>query len=125
MSNSPLPMAADGGVDDLPRTLRRAREERMREAEMQQQSAQHADTSVPSFAAHAEPRPSFLDDPERVTVTAVKVPFVRLMMFFLKAVFAAIPAIIVLGVLLWLLGAGLKAYFPQLVHMQITISIPR
>ena len=124
MSNSPLSMAADGGPDDLPRTLRRAREERMREAELQQ-AAGPGLASVPAFGPAVEPRAGFLDDPERVTVTAVKVPFLRLMAFFLKAVFAAIPALIVLGVVLWVMGFALKTYFPQLVHMQITISVPR
>jgi len=116
-------MAADGGPDDLPRTLRRAREERMREAE--QQAAQQAQASVPAFGPAAEPRASFIDDPERVTVTAIKVPFAKLMLFCLKAVLAAIPALLLLAVLLWLAGQGLKAYFPQLVHTQIVISFPR
>ena len=46
------------------------------------------------------------------------------MMFFIKAVFAAIPALIILSVLLWLGGNVLKAMFPELIHMQILITFP-
>jgi hypothetical protein len=39
------------------------------------------------------------------------------MRFFIKAVFAAIPALIILAGLLWLAGQGLSTYFPQLSKM--------
>jgi len=46
------------------------------------------------------------------------------MLFFIKALFAALPALFLLGVLLWLAGDILMAYFPQLVKMQIIFKIP-
>jgi len=46
------------------------------------------------------------------------------MMFFIKAVFAAIPALIILSALLWLGGNIVKAIFPELIHMQILITFP-
>ena len=53
------------------------------------------------------------------------VPFGRLMMFFIKAVFAAIPALLLLTVLLWLFGQGLQSTFPQLLKMKILIYVPQ
>ena len=57
------------------------------------------------------------------TVVDIDVPFVRLTMFFIKAVFAAIPALIALIALLWLFGQGLQSFFPQLVKMKIDVQI--
>ena len=53
-----------------------------------------------------------------------EVPFGHLMMFFIKAVFAAIPALIILTALLWLGGNVLKAFYPELIHMQILVTFP-
>jgi hypothetical protein len=47
------------------------------------------------------------------------------MMFFIKAVFAAIPALLLLTVLLWLFGQGLQSAFPQLLKMKILIYVPQ
>jgi hypothetical protein len=58
------------------------------------------------------------------TVSRFEVSFGHLMMFFIKAVFAAIPALIVLSVLLWLGGNVLKAMYPELIHMQILVTFP-
>lgn len=129
MSQGTLSMAIDG-ADDLPRTLRRAREERMREAEAEQAALQQPQLSAgptPSSSGFAavEPARGFGDPSEPVTVEAIRIPFMRLVTFFIKAVFAAIPAIILLAVLLWFGGYALKTWFPQLVHMQITISVPK
>ncbi len=46
------------------------------------------------------------------TVVRFDVPFTHLMGFFIKAVFAAIPALILLGVLLWFAGSLLKTLLP-------------
>lgn len=129
MSQGTLSMAVDG-PDDLPRTLRRAREERMREAEAEQAALQQPQLHTgpaPSAAAYsrAEPIRGFGEAAEAVTVDAIRVPFFRLMAFFIKAVIAAIPAIVLLGVLLWVGGYALKTWFPHLVHMQITIAVPK
>ena len=50
-------------------------------------------------------------------------PFFRLVTFFIKAVFAAIPALIMLTALLWLFGQGLQSFFPQLLKMKIDVQI--
>ena len=57
-----------------------------------------------------------------VTVTRLNIPFLHLAMFFMKAVLAAIPALILLTVLLWGMGQGLKAFFPDLRHFEIVIK---
>ena len=57
-------------------------------------------------------------------VTRLDVPFLHLSAFFLKAVIAAIPALILLLVLLWLAGEALTATFPDLIKMQILIRMP-
>ena len=50
------------------------------------------------------------------TVTDFDVPFSKLVMFFIKAVFAAIPALLILMAMLWLFGQGLQSAFPQLLQ---------
>ena len=57
-------------------------------------------------------------------VNRFDVPFSHLVAFFIKAVFAAIPALIVLSVLLYLGGNVLKAMYPELIHMQILVTFP-
>ena len=57
------------------------------------------------------------------TVTAIDMPFLGLMTFFIKAVFAAVPALIMLTALLWLFGQGLQSFFPQLLKMKIDVQI--
>ena len=59
------------------------------------------------------------------TVTRLDIPFLHLLAFFLKAVIAAIPALILLMVLLWLAGEALTATFPDLVKMQVLIRLPQ
>ena len=58
------------------------------------------------------------------TVTRLEIPFLHLTAFSLKAVMAAIPALILLVMLLWLAGEALTASFPNLVKMQILIRMP-
>src|SRR5436190_5069442 len=111
-SAMPEPTFSMTADDDLPRTIRREREAREREARERQAREREAAmaASVPSierdggYGALASPP---------ATVTDIDVPFVRLMMFFVKAVFAAIPALIVLTALLWLFGQGLQSLFPH------------
>jgi hypothetical protein len=113
MSEPTFSMTAD---DDLPRTIRREREAREREARERQAAA-----SVPLAErerAYDLPAPG-------ATVTAIDVPFFKLMAFFIKAVFAAVPALIVLTLLLWLLGQGLQSFFPQLLKLKILIYMPQ
>ena len=57
-----------------------------------------------------------------VTVTALDIPFFRLMAFFLKAALAAIPALLLLGLLLFGIGQLLQTYLPWLVKMRILVT---
>ena len=59
-----------------------------------------------------------------MSVSRLDIPFLHLMRFFLKAVFAAVPALIVLGIMVWTAGHVLQLLFPQLVKMQILILFP-
>lgn len=115
MSEPTFSMTAD---DDLPRTIRREREAREREREARERQA---NGSVPAIDRDE----GFGLPPPAGTITDLDIPFARLMTFFLKAVFAAIPALLVLMVLLWLLGQGLQTYFPQLLKLKILIYMPQ
>jgi hypothetical protein len=113
------------GPEDLPRTLRREKEAREREAREREAKARAATLTHDFGASDAayEAKAAYAAAP--ATVTRFDVPFAHLMGFFIKAVFAAIPALILLGVLLWGAGAALKALYPQLVHTEIIIRVPR
>jgi hypothetical protein len=129
-------------TDDLPRTFRRERENRERAArEQAERTAWDRGNSLtqapsgqqvaaqPSVYGGAEPvNPYDTPRPEGGdaggTVTRFKVPFFSLMAFFIKAVFAAIPALLILIGMLYGLGLALQAYFPQLIKMKILISFP-
>lgn len=119
MSDVHFPLTADdGGPDDLPRTLRRERDARDRQA-------RERAGGIPSYVPERETAGTIDIGPAQpATVTGLDIPFVRLMVFFIKAVFAAIPALIILGALIWLSGEILTAFFPQLIKMQILIRFP-
>jgi hypothetical protein len=107
--------------DDLPRTFRREREAREREAR-EREDQREAMIIEPAFLRR--------DPPNRLMVPAtaedrLQIGFVRLMAFCIKVVFAAIPAILILSVLLWLGGQALATFFPQLPRMQIFIHFPK
>ncbi len=139
MSEALTQGALDAAADDLPRTLRREREARYREAmQRAQRERDEAPAGVAAPVADAapatiSPEPRFVvPDPvglpavaQPSIVTAIRVPFLDLMLFFLKAVIAAIPALIVLGVMLWGAGWLLQTVFPSLVKMRIFIDFPR
>ena len=61
------------------------------------------------------------DDPPAGTVTRFRVPFVHLVWFFLKAVLAAVPALILLAAILWGFGQLLKLFWPHMVLFEILI----
>lgn len=131
------------GEDDLPRTLRRERdlrEQQRREREAREQGpasvphASQADNDFGSapFPSHLQSRESTRGDHEAFAlngdqgvVRRLEIPFTHLVAFFIKAVFAAIPAILILTVLLWLGGQGLRVAFPDLARMQILIQLPK
>lgn len=118
-------------TDDLPRTLRREKEARAREA--RERAAQER-AAAPSLSTdvdpYSRPQPQIYrdrvaadgDQPIAAKVRAFDVPFLHLVTFFLKAVVASIPAILLLGVILWFVGAGLELAFPQLIKMKILIG---
>ena len=110
-------------TDDLPRTLRREREARERAGL----------TGMPPLSSSAGPSPSAYSpaasmsegvEVSGTTVTDIRIPFFRLMMICFKLVFAAIPALILLGAILWLAGHAMMTFFPWLVKLQILIRVP-
>lgn len=122
-------------MDDLPRTLRRERESRERAAR-EQAAREQGGPSMPQTgwdrggqtpavqpSYGQEPEPG-TDPPPGATVRRIKVPFFSLMGFFIKAVFAAVPALLILIAMLYGLGMILQAYFPQLIKMKILITFP-
>jgi hypothetical protein len=113
MSEPAFTFAAD---DDLPRTLRREREARERQAREQ---------IVVSMAVPADERSGFAFAAPAATVTDFDVPFAKLVGFFLKAVLAGIPALLLLTTLLWLVGQGLQTFFPQLLKLKVLIYLPQ
>jgi hypothetical protein len=111
-----------GADDDLPRTFRRERE-----AQARQRAAAKPDT-LPEPQAFGIPDSAHMSDfvtaPQPSVVRAIDMPFSALVAFFLKAALAAIPALLMLTVILWLAGTALQTMFPQLVKMKILIHFP-
>jgi hypothetical protein len=111
--------------DDLPRTLRRERDAREREREMREREKAAAEESFGGTSTHSQQSYGYHYAPTGdggVTVTRLRIPFAHLMFFFMKAVVAAIPALILLTVLLWGMGQGLKAFMPGLRHFEIIVK---
>lgn len=145
MAEPHFPPLGDEQNDDLPRTFRREKEARAREARERAAQERAAAPSLPSPTAPspstigygAEPSgpsprveadpdyaPQLADVPYPATVQRFDVPFLHLVTFFLKAVIAAIPALILLTAILWTFGSALEALFPELIKMKILISFP-
>lgn len=123
MTEPHFPTIADGGPDDLPRTLRREREAREREAREREQAA--AAATMPHMAADAHYAADIAGaEAPAARVTRFDVPFLHLVAFFLKAALAAIPGLLVLGAILWAAGHAAQIFFPQLLKMQILIWFP-
>jgi hypothetical protein len=116
-----------GGDDDLPRTLRRAREERdreIREREVHghpQSWAGTPDELAPPYDMRGSTSASLEMPRGPVAVGRLQIPFIHLVWFFLKAVLAAIPALVLLTLLLFAGGQVLKTFFPGLRHFEIII----
>lgn len=135
MTDANFPLTADGDFDDLPRTLRRERESRARQArEVKEREQQERDGRAmaasmgdpPAYLSRGRTQmPMYGDEPIPAAVRRFDVPFLRLALFFMKAVLAAIPALILLGAILFFMGKGLEAYFPELVRMKILITFPQ
>jgi hypothetical protein len=123
--------------DDLPRTFRRERDAREREAKEREArereaSMREAPSVLRNAAATMAADTRLAPDPvatgprlgEPVTVTRLEVPFGHLVAFFFKAIFAALPALLLLTVILWGIGEVLQRMFPWLVKMRILIQFP-
>jgi hypothetical protein len=110
--------------DDLPRTFRREREARERQALERDTPAVLRKGGAQSQRATPDPIAANTLPGESVTVTRFDVPFGHLVRFFVKAVFAALPALILLMVVLWGVGEVLQRYFPWLLKMRILIQFP-
>lgn len=116
--------------DDLPRTFRREREARDRQALERDAHERDGPTILRKAAAAGAQRSA--PDPvvantlpgESVTVTRFDVPFGHLAKFFVKAVFAALPALLLLTIVLWGVGELMQRYFPWLLKMRILIQFP-
>ena len=128
MSDGPYAPTRDD-ADDLPRTLRRAREQQAREQSAQPDAHgwDRGRSGSPSSAYHVAANP--YDTPLTavagpVAVNRLQVPFFSLMGFLVKAVFAGIPALLILVGLFYGLGIALQTYFPQLIKMKILITFP-
>lgn len=119
MTDSNFPLTADSDMSDLPRTLRREHEARARAA-----SGFEADTRSYGSQPEASYAPAATAEPYPAAVKRFEVPFFHLVTFFMKAVLAAIPALLLLTALLWGFGQVLKVYFPELLHMQIVVNFP-
>lgn len=117
------PQFAMHNDDDLPRTFRRERDAR-RQAQSYRQDAQSGlapsipDDEKRSFGSDE------IDQAPAATVTGFDVPFLRLVTFFLKCAVAAIPALIVLGLIMFAMGQVAERVFPWLVKMRIVVSFP-
>jgi hypothetical protein len=131
-----FPIPADHEMDDLPRTLRREKEARLRDAREREAQASGQLSGMSSGLSAVQPEPvaysATRSDPyaadhgttDATTVRRLDIPFLHLIGFFIKAVFAAVPALLLLIVVLWLFGQALEAFFPELLKMKILISFP-
>lgn len=112
--------------DDLPRTLRRERdaqrearerEQREREAQMQGPADPGPSYAYQEYGGYGGPHPPGV-------VNRFEVPFGHLVLFFLKAVVAGIPALLLLTALLYAGGQALKAFLPGFRHFEIVVRTP-
>jgi hypothetical protein len=114
------------GDDDLPRTFRREREAREREAALggpqTAQAARRDYEPAPRDYGPGLADPLYAAPGLSGTVNRFDVPFFHLMWFLIKAVLAAIPALILLTLLLFAGGQVLKSSFPALRHFEIIVK---
>lgn len=127
MSDANFPLTADSEFDDLPRTLRREKEARAREARERGRAMDTSMGSAPPYMGHGHTHPApvmYGDEPIAAAVRRFNVPFIHLIGFFLKCALAAIPALVLLGALFYVASKGLETYYPELIRMKIMISFP-
>lgn len=137
------PFSTGDVEDDLPRTVRREKEARARDqmardilnapkpsygtgrgttsgsgASMSSDFVRDSD-----FPSRSQSPPGEGDPP--ATVTRIELPFGHMVVFFLKAVVAAIPALLLLVMILGGFGWAVKKFIPSLAGMEFTIGIPQ
>ena len=149
MSDTPY---ASGGEEDLPRTVRQQKEARARDQMAREilnaprpayaqttarapAAAAAAQAAAPSMANHLAGDyargADYISGPQTppgdfppTTVARFDVPFLHMVVFFMKAVLAAIPALLILTLILWGFGQFAQMYLPWLVKMKILITFP-
>jgi hypothetical protein len=133
MTDASMPLMADSEFEDLPRTVRREKEARAREAREARERRERerhsfANESLgdpPPHLSRSSVAPRIYDDPATSeTSQRFDVPFAQLVIFFIKAALAAVPALILLSVVLYFVGKGFGVFFPDLERTKILISFP-
>jgi hypothetical protein len=127
----PEPTFAMTVDDDLPRTIRRerdaqreAREREARELQAQARDRRAAPGPAPAPDTALAPEVLALRAPG-VAIVDIDMPFAKLASFFIKAVFAAVPALLMLTAMLWVFGQMLQTFFPHLLKLKILIYMPQ
>jgi hypothetical protein len=105
MTDISLSMGADERAEDLPRTLRNA-------------TLRTSDESASRMVGSND----FVGD--GAVVTDIQIPFWKLVIFLMKVALAALPALIIVAIMLYGLAEIVGALFPQLVKMKIQIYVP-
>lgn len=123
MSDRNIPLTGQPDIDDLPRTLRREHEARAREAR-ERTPSMTGPVTEPAFQAAEAYDVAATAGAFPAVVKAIDVPFMQLSLFLVKAVLAAIPALLLLMVILWGIGQVIETVMPNLLKMKILISFP-
>ena len=132
MTDASMPLMADSEFEDLPRTVRREKEARAREAREARERSERERNSFtnaslgdpPPHLSRSSAVPRIYDEPAAETSQPFDMPFAQLVIFFIKAALAAVPALILLSVALYFVGKGFGAFFPDLERTKILISFP-
>lgn len=119
--------------EDLPRTVRQQKEAaRAKAKEFRGSTYSATPPKTPMTALDTDLRGSEYalpaSAPGEYPLTAVarfETPFLHMVGFFLKAVLAAIPALLLLTMILWGFGQVAKHYMPWLVQTEILIKFPK
>ena len=128
MADPDFPLIDDDEMDDLPRTFRREKAAREREA-MNRGAGLGEGRAPPApdlgapIDQHYGPA-DYDEEPVPAEVQRFNVPFLHMMGFFLKAVLAGVPALILLGAIIWGAGEILQQFFPWLIQMKIVVLFP-
>jgi hypothetical protein len=100
-----LSMSLDDRADDLPKALRNA-------------SLRTSD-DIGSTAVSGVP-----GDLQGAVVTDIRIPYWRLVLFLMKVALAALPALLIVALILYGVAEVMGTLFPQLVKLKIQIYVP-